>query len=239
MTNRPTRLPLKRVLTVGGGVLAVVLTMGLTPASEAVGRPASMSGTIADDAGPWSLADSSRARSASLQQSSLEVEAARIEDLLESREQNETSRSSRIRTEAARLLDLARFQWPTKGGVSSGFGMRKHPILGYTRLHNGADIGGACGNPIYAAQSGEVLSAGYSGSSGNNVRLDHGEIEGRRIETAYLHMSKLAVKTGQAVDKGDVIGYVGSTGLSTACHLHLALYRDGSGSDPLDYLVRP
>lgn len=129
--------------------------------------------------------------------------------------------------------------WPTKGSVSSGFGMRVHPILGTLRLHNGADIGGRCGQPIYAAQSGTVTKAdsgGYNGGSGNNVRIDHGDIDGVNVQTAYLQMSKIGARVGQRLSQGDVIGKVGDTGLSTACHLHLSLYKNGRGSDPREYV---
>lgn len=177
-------------------------------------------------------------RNASLRELATQVDAAAQQARLQAHEDAEQDQANAIKTEATRLTNLSRFTWPTKGGVSSGFGMRKHPILGYTRLHNGADIGGACGNPIYATQSGTVTKAGYSSSSGNNIRIDHGVIDGKQVETAYLHMSKLAARSGQQVDKGDVIGYVGTTGLSTACHLHLALYENGKGSNPLDYIER-
>lgn len=177
-------------------------------------------------------------RAGSLRRTATQVELALRDLQLKAHNNTEQEQAAAIQSEVTRLKNLSIFAWPTMGGVSSGFGMRKHPILGYVRLHNGADIGGACGNPIYATQSGTVTKAGYSGSSGNNIRIDHGEINGKQVETAYLHMSKLAARTGQQVTKGDVIGYVGTTGLSTACHLHLALYEDGAGSDPLDYIKR-
>lgn len=187
---------------------------------------------------PVNVADLAAARRMSLQASAAKVDAQSGAMRLARHEDRERTAVAAINAEADRLRNLDKFAWPTKGGVSSGFGMRKHPILGYARLHDGADIGGACGNPIYAAQSGTVTKAGYGRSSGNNIRVDHGSIKGRNVQTAYLHMSRLAVRTGQVVDRGDVIGYVGTTGLSTACHLHLALYEDGTGHDPLDYLTK-
>lgn len=160
--------------------------------------------------------------------------------LLNRHHQRARTSANAVKNEISRLRNLSTFLWPTEGGVSSGFGYRIHPILGTRRLHNGADIGGACNNPIYAAQSGTVIktSTGYSGGAGNNVRIDHGTIEGRNIQTAYLHMTRFIVTSGQRVNKGDLIGYVGSTGLSTACHLHLSLYKDGVGSDPLEYVKK-
>lgn len=144
-----------------------------------------------------------------------------------------------VQAEGERLLNLATFQWPTAGSVSSGFGWRVHPILRTRRLHIGADIGGACGQPIVAAQSGTVTKAatgGFNGGAGHNVRINHGNINGTNVQTGYLHMDAITVKIGQKVQKGDPIGTVGNTGLSTSCHLHLSLYKDGRGSDPLEYV---
>jgi len=91
------------------------------------------------------------------------------------------------------------------------FGMRLHPILHYYRMHDGDDIGGTCGEPIWAAQSGVVVKAemGNNGGSGNNIWIEHGDINGVDVQSGYLHMLKFAVKVGQKVDKGDVIGYGG------------------------------
>lgn len=141
---------------------------------------------------------------------------------------------------AAPASSNATFLWPTEGGISSPWGMRKHPILGYTRLHGGADIGGNTGAPIYAVMDGTVTKAatGYNSGSGNNVRIDHGSVGGKQLETGYLHMSKLNVSAGQRVKRGQVIGTVGSTGLSTAPHLHFSVYVNGTNSNPAPYLGR-
>ncbi len=143
-----------------------------------------------------------------------------------------------INTEIDRLKNLAKFMWPADGKVGSVFGMRMHPILHYYRMHDGDDIGGTCGEPIWAAQSGVVVSTemGYNGGSGNNVWINHGDINGVNVQSGYLHMLRYVVKVGQKVDKGDVIGYVGSTGLSTACHLHFSIKKNGVESDPMEYI---
>lgn len=144
-----------------------------------------------------------------------------------------------IAAEIERLKNLAKFFWPTAGGVSSPYGMRLHPILRYYRMHDGTDIGGKCGQPIYAAQSGTVTKAaagGYNGGSGNNIRIDHGDINGVNVQTGYLHMQALEVRAGDKVNKGDRIGTVGNTGLSTACHLHFSAYANGQGTDPMKYI---
>ena len=175
-------------------------------------------------------------------ETNLAVETERDETAAENRTAAHADTAAAVDAEADRLRNLTKFLWPTEGGVGSPWGQRLHPILRYYRLHGGADIGGRCGQPIYAAQSGTVTKAdagGYNGGSGSNVRIDHGDIKGTRVETAYLHMSNVAVKVGQKVNKGDFIGNVGNTGLSTACHLHLSLYKDGVNSNPLEYLQRP
>ncbi|MDQ7992447.1 MAG: M23 family metallopeptidase [Propionicimonas sp.] len=175
-------------------------------------------------------------------QASEEVTAEVDSSAASNRQDQLAKTAASVEAEAERLRNLDNFLWPTEGGVGSPWGRRLHPILHYYRLHAGADIGGRCGQPIYAAQSGTVTKAdmgGYNGGSGNNVRIDHGDILGTHVETAYLHMSKIVVKPGQEVAKGDLIGNVGSTGLSTACHLHLSLYKNGVNSDPLEYVHKP
>jgi len=117
---------------------------------------------------------------------------------------------------------------PVAGHVTSGFGWRRHPILGYVRMHAGIDYAAAWGSPIYAVSDGTVSFAGWHGGHGEYVRLDHGG----GIATGYGHMSRIAVGPGSRVSRGQVIGYVGSTGLSTGPHLHYELYRGGQAVDP-------
>ncbi|HRA76164.1 MAG TPA: M23 family metallopeptidase [Propionicimonas sp.] len=157
---------------------------------------------------------------------------------LEVRESQLATAAAQVKAEAERIANLSKFLWPTAGSVSSDYGLRLHPILHYYRMHDGDDIGGKCGQPIYAAQSGTVVKAemGYNGGSGNNVRIDHGDIDGHNVQTGYLHMTDYVVKAGQQVDKGELVGHVGSTGLSTACHLHFSAYLDGHGTDPMQFI---
>jgi murein DD-endopeptidase MepM/ murein hydrolase activator NlpD len=118
---------------------------------------------------------------------------------------------------------------PVSGHITSGFGMRFHPILGYTRFHRGVDYGAAYGSPIYAAADGLVSIAGPHGGNGNFVRLTHSAVLG----TSYSHMSRIMVSPGSRVAQGQLIGYVGSTGLSTGPHLHFEVYKDGVAVNPL------
>ena len=117
---------------------------------------------------------------------------------------------------------------PVAGRMTSGFGMRRHPILGYARMHAGLDFAAGYGAPIYATSDGLVRYAGRHGGHGNYVRLEHGG----GIGTGYAHMSRMAVSPGMRVRRGQVIGYVGSTGLSTGPHLHYELYRGGRAVNP-------
>jgi len=117
---------------------------------------------------------------------------------------------------------------PVFGRITSGFGLRRHPILGYTRMHAGIDFAAPYGSPIYATSDGVVTYAGWHGGHGNFVRLD----AGGGLGTGYGHMSRIAVSYGSRVRQGQVIGYVGSTGLSTGAHLHYEMYRNGVPVNP-------
>ncbi len=118
---------------------------------------------------------------------------------------------------------------PVSGSISSRFGMRRHPVLGYRRMHAGIDFRAPTGTPIHAATDGRVEFAGRNGGLGKFVRLRHAE----NLGTGYAHMSRIAVRSGERVRRGQVIGYVGSTGLSTGPHLHYEVYRGSKKVDPL------
>jgi murein DD-endopeptidase MepM/ murein hydrolase activator NlpD len=117
---------------------------------------------------------------------------------------------------------------PVSGMVSSNFGMRRHPILGYSRMHRGMDFRAGYGTPILAATDGRVIGAGWAGGYGQQVKIAHAG----GLMTSYSHMSRIAARPGSAVRQGQVIGYVGSTGLSTGPHLHYELYKDGVPINP-------
>ena len=125
---------------------------------------------------------------------------------------------------------------PVPGPISSRYGMRRHPILGYRRMHAGLDFRARHGTAIVAVTDGRVSSAGRAGGCGIAVKLDHG----RGLATRYCHMSRMAVRSGQQVRRGQVIGYVGSTGLSTGPHLHYEMYRNGRAINPasVDFVTR-
>ncbi|KQM87025.1 hypothetical protein ASE67_04570 [Sphingomonas sp. Leaf23] len=118
--------------------------------------------------------------------------------------------------------------WPVAARISSNFGWRVHPVLGFRRLHKGMDFAAAYGSPIRATTDGRVASAGWHGGYGNFVKLDHGG----GLATGYGHMSRIVVGAGSRVSQGQVIGYVGSTGLSTGPHLHYELWKNGVPVNP-------
>ena len=117
--------------------------------------------------------------------------------------------------------------------ISSPFGMRTHPILGYARMHNGVDMACAQGTPIYATRAGTVTAASYqAGGAGNYVSINHGD----GFASIYMHMTHYVVSAGQTVAAGQLIGYVGSTGLSTGPHLHFGISYAGTYVNPLAYI---
>jgi murein DD-endopeptidase MepM/ murein hydrolase activator NlpD len=120
-------------------------------------------------------------------------------------------------------------QRPVPGSVSSNFGLRRHPILGYTRMHKGMDFQAGYGTPILAATDGRVAMAGWSGGYGKQVRINHAG----GLMTSYSHMSRIIAEPGAYVKQGELIGYVGSTGLSTGPHLHYELHRNGVPINPM------
>jgi murein DD-endopeptidase MepM/ murein hydrolase activator NlpD len=122
--------------------------------------------------------------------------------------------------------------YPCQGFLTSGFGYRIHPILGYARFHSGLDFGADYGTPIRAAMRGKVLFAGWYGGYGQAVILDHGN----NLVTLYGHTSEIYVSQGQTVQRGDTIAAVGSTGLSTGPHLHFEVRLSGQPVDPSEYL---
>ncbi len=182
-------------------------------------------------------AEASKARAADVRQlQQLEREAARIE--------------ARLRRLAAAALRRARAQasaqarsvptggtlmMPVGGGVTSSFGFRTHPIYGYWGLHDGTDFGGGCGQPIHAAESGRVVSSYWSDVYGRRLIVDHGALNGAGVASIYNHASSYTVGPGAQVQRGQVIGYVGDTGWSTACHLHFTVMANGQAVDPQNW----
>ncbi|MDR2896320.1 MAG: peptidoglycan DD-metalloendopeptidase family protein [Propionibacteriaceae bacterium] len=122
------------------------------------------------------------------------------------------------------------------GSMTSSYGWRIHPIYGTWRFHDGTDFGVGCGTPIKAAAAGQITQQYYHSGYGNRIFVDHGFVGGKHMVTAYNHLSGYALKTGTWVSQGQIIGYVGTTGASTGCHLHLMLWVNGGLVNPVNYL---
>ena len=123
---------------------------------------------------------------------------------------------------------------PLEGAVlTSGFGMRNHPVLRVRRGHKGIDLAAPTGTPVYATADGLVGMAQYYSSYGNYVQIEHGGA----LQTRYAHLSSYVVNPGDTVQKGDLIGYVGSTGRSTGPHLHYEVRVSGEAVNPTPYMV--
>lgn len=125
--------------------------------------------------------------------------------------------------------------YPVQGTVTSPFGWRIHPIYGYRSLHDGTDFGASCGTPITAAASGRVLEEYFQTAWGNRIIIDHGVHDGVSLATISNHLSAYAVGVGDQVTRGQVIGYVGTTGWSTGCHLHFTVLANGTPVDPMTW----
>jgi murein DD-endopeptidase MepM/ murein hydrolase activator NlpD len=148
-------------------------------------------------------------------------------------EREESSIRSRIRSAAKPTgTQPGRLLRPVPGAISSPYGERVHPILGTSRMHNGADFNAAHGDPIRAAAGGKIILAGVKGGFGNTIMIDHGG----GMVTLYAHQSKLGASVGDKVKAGQTIGFIGSTGLSTGPHLHFEVRINGVAKNPAMYL---
>lgn len=122
--------------------------------------------------------------------------------------------------------------WPADGPITSGFGMRIHPVYGVEKFHTGIDIAIPPGTPLHVTADGVVSFAGWSHGSGNVVVVEHGH----GFSTVYAHNSRILVKTGQRVKRGDIVSYSGSTGTSTGPHVHYEVWKNGRSIDPERFL---
>lgn len=123
--------------------------------------------------------------------------------------------------------------WPTDGWVTSGFGYRRSPFTDRREFHKGLDIAGPAGTPIYATAKGQVIAAGRDGAYGLTVNIDHGS----GIVTGYAHLHSIVVKEGQNISRGELVGYMGSTGRTTGPHLHYEVRLNGIPVDPMRYIL--
>lgn len=138
----------------------------------------------------------------------------------------------RIAAQGGNVQGTGQMIYPISARITSNFGTRIHPVLGYRRFHSGVDFGASMGTTIRAADSGRVIFAGWYGGYGRAVVIDHGG----GITTLYGHASRLYVSEGQSVQQGQSIAAVGSTGLSTGPHLHFEVRRNGNPINPMGFL---
>lgn len=127
------------------------------------------------------------------------------------------------------------FSFPVAAPITSPYGMRFHPILHVWKLHDGTDLGAACGTPILAPYPGVVTERYYNEGYGNRLMLDHGTVDGHRVVSGFNHAISYVVDVGDHVSKGQLLGYVGQTGYATGCHLHLMIWIDGQVTDPMSW----
>ena len=163
----------------------------------------------------------------------------RIEELLRKRAAAARARArARARAQArsaASAPAAGLLAYPVDGYVTSPFGYRSHPIYHYWGLHDGVDFGGGCGTPLRASAPGKVIASYWSAVYGNRLVVDHGLLGGKGIATIYNHASGYTVGIGDQVAEGQVLGYEGSTGWSTGCHLHFTVMADGRAVDPMNW----
>ena len=127
------------------------------------------------------------------------------------------------------------FIYPVSAPITSPYGMRFHPILHVWKLHDGTDFGAGCGTAIHAAADGVVAEKYYNAGYGNRLMIDHGKVDGKYVTTGYNHAIRYVVGVGDHVKQGQVIGYVGTTGYSTGCHLHLMVWLNGGMVNPMTW----
>jgi len=163
--------------------------------------------------------------------SALEIDVEKISREVNLELTSYTNIYDKVRTDIQRIANIPSIR-PVDGGyLNSSFGYRNDPIDGAKRFHQGQDITVPTGTPVYAPADGTVKRAYYVGGFGNHIKLDHGY----GYATILAHMSKLYVKYGDKVNRGDIIGLSGNTGRSTAPHLHYEIHYYGSPQNPLDY----
>ena len=171
----------------------------------------------------------------------LKKEQDQIEEMLR-RRAAAALRRARAAARASALAQHARtgpstgvLMHPVDGYVTSPFGYRTHPIYHYWGLHDGVDFGGGCGTPLRSAADGRVISTYFSGVYGNRLIIDNGAQAGVGLATIYNHATSYTVGVGDQVERGQVIGYEGSTGWSTGCHLHFTVMANGQAVDPMNW----
>lgn len=181
-------------------------------------------------------------------QKSLETRSSTLDDEIEELAEQEREREERLKAQqqqkssggSAPVAGSANtgggWVYPVNARLNSNFGWRVHPIYGTKKLHAGVDFPVACGVPVGAAHSGRVIARTYNSGAGNKLIVSHGIMNGRLVTTSYHHLQGFAKPVGAQVSAGETVGYVGTTGSSTGCHLHFETHEDGNAVNPAKYL---
>lgn len=181
-------------------------------------------------------------------QKSLETRSSTLDDEIEELAEQEREREEKLKAQqqqkssggSAPVAGSANtgggWVYPVNARLNSNFGWRVHPIYGTKKLHAGVDFPVACGVPVGAAHSGRVIARTYNGGAGNKLIVSHGIMNGRLVTTSYHHLQGFAKPVGAQVSAGETVGYVGTTGSSTGCHLHFETHEDGNAVNPAKFL---
>ena len=168
----------------------------------------------------------------------MQAESERLAKIIRAREEaaRRAAEAARRAGRSAGLVLDGVLRAPVVGPVTSPYGMRFHPILRVNKLHTGVDFGVGSGTPVRSAEEGTVLDSYYNSAYGNRVVVDHGLVNGVYLVTTYNHLSRSTVRSGEKLDRGEVLGYSGSTGYSTGPHLHFETLENGRFVDPMKWL---
>ena len=181
-------------------------------------------------------------------QKSLETRSSTLDDEIEELAEQEREREEKLKAQqqqkssggSAPVAGSANtgggWVYPVNARLNSNFGWRVHPIYGTKKLHAGVDFPVACGVPVGAAHSGRVIARTHNSGAGNKLIVSHGIMNGRLVTTSYHHLQGFAKPVGAQVSAGETVGYVGTTGSSTGCHLHFETHEDGNAVNPAKFL---
>ena len=182
-------------------------------------------------------------------QKTLETRSSTLDDEIEELAEQEREREEKLKAQqqqkssgggSAPVAGSANtgggWVYPVNARLNSNFGWRVHPIYGTKKLHAGVDFPVACGVPVGAAHSGRVIARTYNSGAGNKLIVSHGIMNGRLVTTSYHHLQGFAKPVGAQVSAGETVGYVGTTGSSTGCHLHFETHEDGNAVNPAKFL---
>jgi murein DD-endopeptidase MepM/ murein hydrolase activator NlpD len=166
----------------------------------------------------------------------MRAESDRLARIIRQRAAEARERARRAHRPSRLRVDGGILSYPVYGPVTSGFGMRYHPVLGYKKLHTGTDFGVPSGTTVRAARGGTVIQSYFNGAYGNRVVVDHGYVNGVYLVTTYNHLSRRSSYVGEHVSRGEVVGRSGNTGWSTGPHLHFEVMVNGDFVNPMRHL---